>query len=289
MSRPRRRLHLGRAIAIVLIVAWSVSPVLVGISTSLSAPAEVTQVPTRWLPADPSSRAYSALLSDQELPGPSSGGTASDPSDFRKALINSVTLTTLATVSILCVSVLAGYGFSRLRFRGSSTLMWVIVATMLVPIFVTVVTIFKVMANLHLIDTKLGLVLVLTASQVPLGIWLAYYQCRELPADTIEAAMLDGCGPWRSFVRVALPQLRSGIAAMSAIFMLAVWGEFLTPLLLAPTLNTKPVTVMISELVGKYSTNYPVLAAAGVIALIPPAIVALVLNRQIRGVLTGSS
>ena len=195
----------------------------------------------------------------------------------------------MATVAILCVSVLAGYAFSRLRFRGSSALMWVIVSTMLVPIFVTVVTIFKVMANLHLIDTKLGLVLVLTATQVPLGIWLAYYQCRELPTDTIEASMLDGCGPWRAFVRVALPQMRSGIAAMAAIFMLAVWGEFLTPLLLAPTLNTKPVTVMISELVGKYATNYPVLAAAGVIALIPPAIVALALNRQIRGVLTGSS
>lgn len=284
-----RRLHVGRAVAIVLIVAWSVSPILVGVSTSLSTPAEVTQVPTRWLPENPTTGAYSALLSDTEVPGPSSGGTASDPADFRKALLNSLVLTTLATAAILCVSVLAGYAFSRLRFRGSSTLMWIIVATMLVPVFVTVVTVFKVMASLDLIDTTLGLVLVLTTAQAPLGIWLAYYQCRELPSETLEAAMIDGCGPWRAFVRVALPQMRSGLAAMAAIFMLAVWGEFLIPLLLAPTLNTKPVTVIITELVGKYSTNYPVLAAAGVIALIPPAIVALVLNRQIRGVLTGSS
>jgi multiple sugar transport system permease protein len=289
MNRRWRRLHVGRAIAVTLIVAWSVSPILVGVSTSLSTPAEVSQVPTQWLPEDPSTRAYSALLSDGEVPGPSSGGTASDPSDFRKAMLNSVTLTTMATLAILCVSVLAGYAFSRLRFRGSSTLMWVIVSTMLVPVFVTVVTIFKVMASLDLIDTKLGLVAVLTATQAPLGIWLAYYQCREIPTDTIDAAMLDGCGPWRTFVRVSLPQLRSGIAAMAAIFMLAVWGEFLTPLLLAPTLNTKPVTVIITELVGKYATNYPVLAAAGVIALLPPALVALVLNRQIRGALTGSS
>jgi multiple sugar transport system permease protein len=289
MKRRWRRFHLGRAIAIVLILAWSVSPILVGVSTSLMTPAEVTEVPTRWVPDDPDTRAYTALLSNDEVPGPSTGGTASDPSDFRKALLNSVTITAMTTVAILCVSVFAGYAFNRLRFRGSSTVMWVIVATMLVPIFVTVVTVFKVMANLDLIDTKLGLVIVLTATQAPLGIWLAYYQCRELPTDTIEAALLDGCGPWRAFLRVSLPQMRSGIAAMAAIFMLAVWGEFLTPLLLAPTLNTKPVTVLITELVGKYATNYPVLAAAGVIALIPPAIVALVLNRQIRGVLTGSS
>jgi multiple sugar transport system permease protein len=66
-------------------------------------------------------------------------------------------------------------------------------------------------------------------------------------------------------------------------------GRILDPLLLAPTLKTKPVTVNITELVGKYATNYPVLAAAGVIALIPPAIVALFLNRQIRGVLGGTT
>lgn len=283
-----RRLHLGRTVAVILIVAWSIGPILVGISTSLSKPTEVSQTPTRWLPEEPTTNAYRALLGNA-APGPSTGGTASDPSDFRHALLNSVTLTVSATITILIVSVLAGYAFSQLRFRGSRAIMWTIVATMLVPVFVTVVTLFKIMASLDLIDTQLGLVLVLTTTLAPLGIWLAYYQCRELPKETIEAALLDGCGPWRAFVRVSLPQMRSGIAAMAAIFMLAVWGEFLTPLLLAPTLNTKPVTVMITELVGKYATNYPVLAAAGVIALIPPAIVALALNRQIRGVLSGSS
>ena len=83
--------------------------------------------------------------------------------------------------------------------------------------------------------------------------------------------------------------MRSGIAALSAIVMLSVWGEFLIPLLLTSTSASKPVTVLISEYVGKYTTNYPLLAAAGVLALLPPAVVALVLNRHIRGMLSGSS
>jgi ABC-type glycerol-3-phosphate transport system permease component len=71
--------------------------------------------------------------------------------------------------------------------------------------------------------------------------------------------------------------------------VLSVWGEFLIPLLLTSTSNAKPVTVLITEYVGKYTTNYPILAAAGVLALIPPALLALVLNKRITGMLAGSS
>jgi multiple sugar transport system permease protein len=81
----------------------------------------------------------------------------------------------------------------------------------------------------------------------------------------------------------------SGIAALAAILVLSVWGEFLIPLLLTSTMNAKPVTVLITEFVGKYTTNYPILAAGGVLALLPPALVALVLNRRITGMLAGSN
>ena len=97
------------------------------------------------------------------------------------------------------------------------------------------------------------------------------------------------CSCWQAFIRVVIPQMSSGIAAVAAIVVLSVWGEFLIPLLLTSTMNAKPVTVQITEYVGKYTTNYPILAAAGVLALIPPAIVALLLNKRIAGMLAGSS
>lgn len=283
----RRKVRIVRPLAIAAIVMWSLGPMVVGVVTSLSTQADVQHVPTRWLPAHPTVAAYQAFIRGKAVPGSSTGGAASDPSDFQHALFNSVTTTLVATVVILIISVLAGYGFSRLPFRGSRPIMWAVVGALLVPVFTIVIALFRVMANLHLIDTQFGLVLVFAATQGPLAMWLAYNQCRELPTEPVEAALIDGCNQWQAFVKVALPQMRSGIAAMGAIFMLAVWGEFLIPLLLAPTTKTKPVTVNITELVGKYATNYPVLAAAGVIALVPPAIVALVLNRRIRGVLSG--
>jgi multiple sugar transport system permease protein len=145
------------------------------------------------------------------------------------------------------------------------------------------------MANAQLIDTKRGLILVFIATQSPLATWLLYTQVRELPHEPEEAALIDGCRRWQAFLRVVVPQMSSGIAAVAAIIVLSVWGEFLIPLLLTSTMNAKPVTVLITEYVGKYTTNYPILAAAGVLALIPPAILALVLNKRITGMLAGSS
>ena len=92
-----------------------------------------------------------------------------------------------------------------------------------------------------------------------------------------------------TLANLVLPQMRGGIAAVAAILVLSVWGEFLIPLLLTQTQNAKPVTVLITEYVGKYTTNYPILAAAGVLALLPPAVVALLLNKRITGMLAGSS
>jgi multiple sugar transport system permease protein len=168
----------------------------------------------------------------------------------------------------------AGYAFARLSFPGRRALFWAIVATTVVPVFTVIIALFGLMADAHLIDRKLGLVLVFVSTTTPLAMWLVHNHVKELPAEPEEAALIDGCTRWQAFWHVVLPQMRSGVAALSAIVVLSVWGEFLIPLLLTSTSASKPVSVVIPEYVGKYTTNYPLLSAAGVLALLPPAIVA---------------
>jgi multiple sugar transport system permease protein len=277
-----------RAIAIAAIIAWSLGPILIGIVTSISSQADAVAVPARWIPNDPNVDSYSALLGGE--PGQVfTGGAASDASAFGQSLLSSAVVTVEATLAILAVSIAAGYGFSRLPFRGSRVLFWIVLGTLTLPLFTLVVALFRLMADLGLLDTQLGLVLVYVSALAPLAIWLFHNHCRDLPVEPEEAALIDGCTHWQAFRKVVLPQMRSGIAAVSAIIMLSVYVQFLIPLLLASTQNTKPVTVVIAEFVGKYSTNYPLLTAAGVLAIIPPAIVALALNRHIRGMLSGST
>ena len=277
----------AKLLAIVAIVVWSIAPIVLGVTTSISTQREVNAVPTHWVPHNPTLKAYRDLL--EGTTGRHAGGTVTEAGTFEQAMRNSAEISLLATAAVLVVATMAAYSFARLRFRYGSAVLSLLVGTIIIPIFVVVIALFKLMANAHLIDTKRGLVLVFLATLTPLATWLLYTQVREMPIEPEEAALIDGCRRWQAFLRIVVPQMASGIAAVAAILILSVWGEFLIPLLLTSTMNSMPVTVLITQYVGKYTTNYPILAAAGVLALIPPALIALILNKRITGMLAGSS
>lgn len=276
-----------RGLAIVVIVLWSIGPVLLGIITSFSTQIDATAVPARWVPHHVTISAYRALLGGGS--GPSAYGTVTAAGTFQKAMLNSTELALAAAAGTLIVATMGSYAFSRLPFRGRSGLYYALLATMTIPIFVVVVALFQLFSQLQLVDKKSGLVLVYIATLSPLAIWILYNNVKELPPEPEAAALIDGCTQFQAFRKVVLPQMGPAIAALSAILILSVWGEFLIPLLLTSTMNAKPVTVLITEYVGRYSTNYPILTAAGVLSLLPPAIVALLLNRRITGMLAGST
>lgn len=267
---------------VTMLVAWSVGPVALALLTSLSTQADV--VSAHFVPSRLNLDGYRTLLTHS---GSAAGGIESEASDFGRALLNSALETLETTIVLLLIAVTAGYAFSRLRFRGRGVVLGALLITLVIPAFALIVPLFRLMANLNLIDTQPGLVLIYVTGGAPLAVWLFANYCRELPSEPEEAALLDGCSRLGALFKVVLPQMRSGIAALTAIIALSTWGSFLVPLLFAPTLATKPATVLITELVGKYTTNYPLIAAAGILIVIPPAIVAVALNRHIRGMLGG--
>ena len=276
-----------RLLSILWILVWSLGPILVGVVTSISSQPDVRAVPARWIPHTVSLDSYRQLLEGSS--SQQSGGTVTEAGVFGQAMLVSTEVALMSTALTLIVAVMAAYAFGRLRFRLGQVLFIGVLSTMLVPIFVVAVTLFQVFADLHLIDTKRGLTLVFVATLTPLATWLLYNHVREMEIGPEEAALVDGCRRWQAFLRVVLPQMAPALAAVGAIIALSVWGEFLIPLLLTSTSNSKPVTVLITEYVGKYTTNYPILAAAGVLALLPPALLALLLNRRITSVMAGSS
>jgi multiple sugar transport system permease protein len=280
-------MRLLKALAVVAIIVWSVGPIVLGVTTSISTQREVNAIPSHWVPRQPTLTAYRALLNGSS--GESSGGTVTQGGEFVHAMTNSAELSLGSAALTLVVATMAAYALGRLRFRFGGGVLALLIGTMVIPIFVIVIGLFQLMANAQLIDTRRGLVLVFVSTLTPLATWLLYTQVREMPPEPEEAALIDGCRRWQAFIRVVIPQMSSGIAAVAAILVLSVWGEFLIPLLLTSTMNAKPVTVLITEYVGKYTTNYPILAAGGVLALIPPALLALALNKRITGMLAGSS
>ena len=286
MTRKRLVPNLLRGAVIVVLLLWSVGPILAGLSTSLSTQLELSQVPAPLWPAHPEWGYFAALLNPNfAVPGSVSG--ASEVKSFAQAMWNTLVEAWVSVVTILVLCILAGYAFNRLRFPGRRVLFYGVIATLTIPAFGLLAPLFRLFSDLKLMDSYQGLVLIYLSALGPLAVWLFYNYTGDLPLEPEEAALVDGCNRWRAFVLVVLPQMVPGIAAITAIEFLSVWGQFLLPLLFAPTLATKPVTVLITEFVGKYSTNVPLISAAGMLALLPPALVALFLNRYIRGILSG--
>lgn len=265
-------------------LTWSLGPILLGLLTSLSTQAEVQA--GQWLPTSWNVSGYRALLSGGGA-RTTNGFVPSEIAAFGRAMLNSAAITIETTAVLMVLAITASFAFGRLRFPARKVMFGSLVATLVVPSLAVIVPLWRVMANLHLIGTQIGLLLIYVSANAPLAVWLLYNHVRELPVAVEEAALADGCTRFQAFVRVVLPQMRGGIAAVAAIMALSVWGEFFIPLLFAPTAATKPVTVLITEFVGKYTTNQPLLAAAGVLTLLPPAALAIFLSRHIRGLLSG--
>ncbi|MEO8291715.1 MAG: carbohydrate ABC transporter permease [Actinomycetota bacterium] len=282
--RRSRAGRIARGAVIAVMLTWSLGPILLGALTSVSTQAEAQA--GQWLPTEVNLSGYRALLSSGGS-DTTSGFVPSEIGAFGHAMLNSVVITLETTAVLLVLAVTAGYAFARLRFPGRRMMFGSLVATLIVPALAVIVPLWRVMADLHLIGTQMGLLLIYVSANAPLAVWLMYIHARELPISVEEAALSDGCTRFQAFRLVVLPQMWGGIAAVTAIMALSVWGEFFIPLLFAPTASTKPVTVLITEFVGKYTTNQPLLAAAGILTLVPPAVLAIVLSRRIRGLLSG--
>ncbi|WP_154792359.1 carbohydrate ABC transporter permease [Occultella kanbiaonis] len=190
--------------------------------------------------------------------------------NFRVYLLNTV-IVTVATVAIVVARcALAGYVLGRYRFPGSRLVIGILVATLFVPTGYTIIPIVKISLELGLLDQLGGMILALAggANVAAILIYAGYF--RGMPAELEEAAIVDGAGFLRTFARIMLPLSMPVTATVGILTFLFTWNAFFLPLVFSfsnPALRT--VSVGMQAFVGENSTDWPGMAAAGVISLLP--------------------
>jgi len=265
----------GKWAAGVVIIGWSLAPIYWALVVSLTTPAGLQSM--TLIPRPFTTSYFSQLL----------GGSSSGP--FLQALRNSAVESALTTVLTVVVALLAAYPFARWNFRGSRALFLVILGTFALPVYAVLIPLYQFMSHLRQIDTYQAIVLINVSASLPLAVWLLRAHISALPADIENAARIDGAGPLQILRRIVLPLIAPGVAAASVIVFLTSWAAYLIPLAFAPTLRTSPLTVLIPQYASRYGQDYGLQAAAGLIALLPPVLVVIWLNRHLmRGLLTGA-
>ncbi len=187
------------------------------------------------------------------------------------------------------ISMMSAYALSRMEFRGRRLIKNLLLITMVIPVMATIIPLFRLFVARHWLDNVFWLSMVYVSSYLPLVTWLMSNYFATIPKELEEAALIDGCGRIASFLRIIVPTSYPIILSAALIMFLNTWSQFQIPLILASSIQTKPVAIVVSEFMTKDSVQYGLTAAAGMIAVIPPAVTALVFRRfLISGMMGGA-
>ncbi|TFD90567.1 carbohydrate ABC transporter permease [Cryobacterium psychrotolerans] len=226
--------------------------------------------PLRWIPDEFDFSRYSQIFT---------GGSDSVGATFRAAMVNSAVVA-VGTVSIsMVVGILGAYAFARLRFRFRRATLMVFLATYMLPQIALLIPLYLILNSLNLLDTTTGLILVDCALVIPFVLWILSNYFMTIPEELEEAARIDGTTRLGALYWVVLPAARPGIFAAIMFSFLLAWDEFMYALIFTSSDAAKTLPVAISEFAGRYTTDFGLVAAGGILAALPPLVVAIVFQR----------
>lgn len=210
------------------------------------------------------------------------------PSKFAGRYWNSIVIGFGSTFLAIFLGTLAAYGFSRFKIPLSDDLLFFILSTRMMPPIAVAIPIYLMYRNLGLSDTQLGMILLYTAVNLSLAVWLLKGFIDEIPREYEEAAMVDGYSRLQAFVKIVLPQAKTGIAATAIFCLIFAWNEYAFALLLTSG-NAQTAPPFIPIIIGEGGLDWPAVAAGTTLFLLPVVIFTVLLRQHLlRGITFGA-
>jgi multiple sugar transport system permease protein len=267
VETPRRGPKLGRAavyaVLIALAVLWIV-PFAWAVATSLKPDAETTVAPVSWRATHETLAAYRTIL---------------DKGDILHWWFNSVITASLITAGTVLTASLAAFAFSRVSFRGSSALQWLVLAGLLVPFQALVVPLFSELSSFGLADSYWGIILPQLASPIAVLVYKRAFDA--VPSELEESALVDGASLWRIYWQIWMPLSRATTAAVSIFTFVLAWNAFFWPFVITSAGDLFTVPVGLATVNASYGALYAQVMALAILGALPLLVVFLAFQRQI--------
>jgi len=274
--------RLAQILMVVLVLVFIYLPVFWLVISSVSTRAELLSIPLRWIPENPTLQNYASVL----LPG---SATSEVARTFKITLRNSMVIASSVTIISLVVGSLAAYALVRIRFRFSDVFLIGIIGTRMIPEVSLVIPLYIIATKVGIYNTPLVLILTYLCFALPFAIWLIAAFFQTIPLELEDAARIDGCSRLRTLVQILIPVSAPGLVSTALFVFLLAWDEFFFALIFTSTVAAKTVPVAIAEFTGRYVVDVTAMMTGGVLAAIPPVIMALIFQRYIvSGLTTGA-
>jgi multiple sugar transport system permease protein len=203
---------------------------------------------------------------------------------------NSIVIALVSTTFALIFGTLAGYVFSRFKFKGKNGLYLALMLARAIPGIALSLPLFIVFARVKLSDTILGMVVTYVALNIPFTAWLMDGFFRAIPKELDEAARIDGCSHWGAFIHVSLPLAFPGVAAAGIFAFLTSWNEFALAGIITRTPLSRTFPPALFEFTGQFVSDWRGMTTMSVLMLIPAVIfVALVHRQLLEGLTSGAT
>jgi multiple sugar transport system permease protein len=257
----------GIAFLIVLVLIYGL-PVFWMLSTSFKPQEELAT--GSWVPEAPTVQAYIDFFR----------------TDFIPALRNSAQLALTTTVVTLVLAVPAAYGVSAVRSRLVTPALILLLVVQMIPTSATIVPMFRLLSQLGLIDTIVGVALAQCTLFVPFAVLILRPAFAGIPPDLESAASLDGASRLKYLVFIALPMLRNSVIVTTAIVLVSSWGELVYPLTFLLEEDKYPLSVYIAQSVGRFNNTWNLLMTVAVMASLPVFLIVLAAQRKLQSGVT---
>jgi multiple sugar transport system permease protein len=263
VTGPRRGPSLGRFVRYVVLtvatVVWLV-PFAWALATSLKPDTETTVAPVSWLATKETLDAYRTVFADGQI---------------ARWWFNSLVTSTVITAGTIVFASMAAFAFSRIRFRGSGVLLWLVLAGLIVPFQALIVPLFQEIDSFGLADSYLGIILPQIAAPIAVLVFKRAFDA--IPADLEESALIDGATPWRIY----MPLSRATIAAVGIFTFVIAWNNFIWPFVITSQRDLMTVPVGLATVNAGYGALYAQQMALAILGALPLLVVFLLCQRQI--------
>lgn len=259
---------------LLLVVVISVFPAIWMLSTSIKLPTEQYDIPPQIIPDAPTMQNYVNVLTNSKM---------------FDAFINSVIITVCVVSITLFISVMAGYGMSRYKFRGHGVLKVALLFGQMIPSVVIIIPLYFLVAKTGLLDTHFSLIMSDMALTIPMGVIMLSSFMDTVPKELDEAAKIDGCSGIGALFKVVLPVAKPGLISVAIYTYIHAWEEFLFALNLSTSTKTRTLPIAIHMFAGEFSVDWGATMAASAVVAFPVLLIFLACNKYfVKGMADGA-
>jgi multiple sugar transport system permease protein len=291
--------RIGLALASLVFLVYVLAPVGWMLSSSVQSEAEITSKPPHWIAHEPTLENFAAIFQEGEKKvtyetrrrgDTATGGyIPSTAKNLLPAMWNSTIVAVVVVVLNLLVSIPAAYALAKIRFIGRSGSIYLMLTTRVIPDIALVVPFFLFIRKLGLLDHLASLVITYLAITVPFSIFILMSYFESLPDELDKAARVDGCSRLQTLQHVFLPLALPSLVAVVLFTFLTSWNEFLLALMFTQTPASQTMPIVVASFTSDFTISFSFINAAGVLAIVPPVVLAIVFERYIVSGLTAGA